>query len=158
MIYYFAYGSCMDERSFAGTVGYGNYQILGRAILSDYRLAFNLYSDYRKGGVADIVPDKGKVVEGILYHLRPEALVPLDEREGVAIGLYRRMNVMVSWEHKRVEAFTYTVVNKELKDLAPSKEYAQLIYNGVKRFLSDHYKEELVQTWKAKFGLTGSGE
>jgi len=39
---YFAYGSCMDEESFRSTVGEKNYEVLGRAILPGYRLAFTL--------------------------------------------------------------------------------------------------------------------
>jgi cation transport regulator ChaC len=153
MIDYFAYGSCMDEDSFAQTVGWENYRIVGRAILVDYSLVFNWYNDRRQGGVADVIPAKGEIVEGVLYQLKPEALPPLDEREGVSRGIYRRVNIVLSWEQKCMEALTYTVVDKAPTEFVPSREYAQLIYNGAKRFLSDTYRKQLIHTWEMKFGL-----
>lgn len=153
LVYFFAYGSCMDVDSFSRTVGAGNFEIVGAAVLKDYRLVFNLYSDFRGGGVADIVSHPGEQVEGVLYRLKPEALDPLDQREGVDRGIYRRMTVTVFHQRQPVKTMTYTVVNKEQKDLAPSQEYAQLIYNGAVQQLSDSYRKKLVHDWKQNFGL-----
>lgn len=150
---YFAYGSCMDRESFSMTVGKGNFEILGAAILPDYRMAFNLYSDSRKGGVADVVPSPGDRMEGVLYRLKPEALPPLDEREGVHLGRYQRMNVNVHWQGRAIQAMTYTVVEKHPEEIPPSIDYAQLIYNGALQQLSDAYRKKLVLEWNEKFGL-----
>ncbi|SEM72409.1 gamma-glutamylcyclotransferase family protein [Lihuaxuella thermophila] len=152
-MYYFAYGSCMDAESFSNTVGKENYEVLGAAVLPDYRLAFNLYSETRKGGVADVVMSPGDQVEGVLYRLSPEALPPLDQREGVELGRYRRVYVNVHWQGRVLSAMTYTVVEKLPDEIPPSMEYARLVYNGARQQLSDAYRKKLVREWSEKFGL-----
>jgi cation transport regulator ChaC len=158
MIDYFAYGSCMDEDSFAQTVGSENYQVVGRSVLVDYCLVFNWYNSRNSGGVADVIPSTGEIVEGVLYQLKPEALPPLDKREGVQNGIYRRMDVILFREQKCIQALTYTVINKDPNEFAPSREYAQMIYNGARHFLSPMYRQKLLHTWETKFGLSGFEE
>jgi gamma-glutamylcyclotransferase len=154
LLYYFAYGSCMDESSFAETVGKDHYQLLGRARLKGYRLAFPLYSPSRGGGgVGDVFPDPGGEMEGVLYRLKPAAWPPLDEREGVPQGTYRRMKVDVIWKGRTVRAVTYTVVNKADREFRPSPLYCRLIMNGARRHLSDAYCRRLVREWKDRFGM-----
>ncbi|MFC7441356.1 gamma-glutamylcyclotransferase family protein [Laceyella putida] len=153
MLHYFAYGSCMDEHSFKGTVGAGNYSVLGVASLPDYRLAFTLYSEHRQGGVADIVAAKGERVEGVLYLLHPDALPDLDKREGVDIGHYRRIRVKVWHQGSLVEAETYTVVNKASEEIKPSEAYLKLIYNGAVGQLSPAYRRRLAEQWNKRFGV-----
>jgi cation transport regulator ChaC len=152
-VLYFAYGSCMLEESFCRTVGTGNYEVLGKAVVNGYRLSFTLYSANRKGGVADLVPDPDGQVEGVLYRLSPEALPLLDEREGVGIGRYRRKEVTVIHQGEPVRAMTYEVVNKERTELPPSWEYAGLIARGAERFLSGEYRRRLACEWLEKFGI-----
>jgi len=154
LLYYFAYGSCMDESSFAGTVGQEQYQLLGGARLKDYRLAFPLYSQSRGGGgVGDIFPDPGGEMEGVLYRLKPAAWPLLDEREGVSQGTYRRMKVDVIWDGRTIQAVTYTVVNKADREYRPSPLYCRLIMNGARRHLSDAYCRRLIREWKERFGM-----
>jgi cation transport regulator ChaC len=143
----------MDEDSFRGTVGEGNYEILGKAVLKDYRLAYTFASHRRKGGAADVLPAPGETVEGVLYRLKPEAWSALDEREGVARGWYERKKVRVEVQGAEVETDTYMVVRKEPRELAPSYEYTRLIHNGAVRFLSPHYRRKLVRRWSEEFGL-----
>lgn len=152
-VHYFAYGSCMDEESFRSTVGEENYEVMGRAILSDYRLAFTLWSDKWQGGVADVVPSPGDEVEGVLYKLHPSAQAPLDRREGVPLGRYRRLAVEVAWEGERVRAMTYSVVHKAFEEIAPSPSYRRAILNGVDRFLDPSYREKLLRMWQERFGI-----
>jgi cation transport regulator ChaC len=154
VIYYFAYGSCMDEQSFAQTVGKDHYEVAGAAVLKDYQLVFSAFSKKRNGGVADLVFAPGEEVEGVLYRITPEALEPLDEREGVPSGKYKRMDVHVCFQEQLVRAMTYTIVNKEQEEIKPSKEYLQLIYNGASRFLSDAYRTRLAGEWSSKFGIS----
>ena len=153
VIYYFAYGSCMDEKSFQNTVGKENYEVVGAAVLKDYQMVFNAYSAKRNGGVADLVFEPGGEMEGVLYRLKPEALEPLDEREGVGIGKYKRIEVNVCYQDHLISAMTYTVVNKEQAEIKPSIEYLQLIYSGAARHLSDSYRAKLAEEWARKFGI-----
>lgn len=143
----------MDPSSFKLTVHPRHYKVLGMAILRDYTLAFTLNSVSRAGGVADVIPVQGDYVEGILYNLEPAALPPLDEREGVSMGLYQRQNVTVEYHNKRIEAMTYTVVKKSDIEIPPSIEYAQLIYNGAVQYLSFAYQKKLLRLLDKKFGI-----
>ncbi|MBO2532031.1 Cation transport regulator ChaC [Planifilum fulgidum] len=150
---YFAYGSCMDEESFRSTVGEKNYEVLGRAILPGYRLAFTLWSDKWQGGVADVIPSPRDQVEGVLYKLHPSALAALDRREGVFLGRYRRMEVDVVWKGERIRAMTYSVVRKAPGEIAPSPSYRRAILNGADRFLGPAYREKLLRLWRERFGI-----
>jgi cation transport regulator ChaC len=152
-VYYFAYGSCMDEESFRSTVGEKNYEVMGKAVLSGYRLAFTMWSSKWQGGVADLLPSPADKVEGVLYKLLPAAWEPLDRREGVPLGHYRRVVVEVVWKGKRVRAVTYTVVDKAAEEMAPSPSYRRAILNGVERFLDPSYREKLLRLWRERFGL-----
>lgn len=153
MILYFAYGSCMDEWSFRKTVGENGYKEMGRAILQDFRLGFTLYSLNRQGGVADILWSPGEKVEGKLYRLKPESLPYLDEREGVDHGRYKRIQVNVCYQGKKMMAMTYTVVNKENKEVRPHPSYLKEIMRGAGS-LSQEYQDQLRKTWKERFGIS----
>lgn len=139
---YFAYGSCMSPQDFQRTVP--QFELLGRAVLDGYEVAFTIYSDGRMGGVADIVPAPDSRVEGVLYAF-PEALLDgLDAREGVPDGVYKRIQVEVDYRGQPMQAETYTVVNKADKELAPSNMYRDIILDGA-RLLSDDYRQQLQQ-------------
>lgn len=150
---YFAYGSCMDPDSFSYTVDPRYFEVVGAAVLRDYTLAFTLYSGNRDGGVADVIPSSGDYVEGVLYNLRSEALPPLDEREGVSVGLYEQQTIAVECNNNTIEAMTYMVVQKSPVEIPPSTAYAQLIYNGAVQYLSFSYRKKLVKSWNKKFGM-----
>lgn len=137
---YFAYGSCMSE-DFARSVP--EFTCLGRAVLRDYKLAFTRYSNTRGGGVADIVPVKGAIVEGVLYDLGSELLPELDVREGVKSGAYQRIRVQVESPIGLQRAWTYEVTEKEEEELPPTTEYAQLVLSGARPVVSPAYFRSL---------------
>lgn len=135
---YFSYGSCMSRPSFRETIP--KFELIGEAVLKGYRLGFTHRSAVRGGGVADIVPEQGGEVRGILYRISRAHLPELDEREGVSFGHYLREWVNVEALGVRFEpVLTYTVVNKAPKDIRPSDEYAGLILDGARGLLSPEY-------------------
>lgn len=135
---YFSYGSCMSRPSFRETIP--KFELIGEAVLKGYRLGFTHRSAVRGGGVADIVPEQGGEVRGILYRISRAHLPELDEREGVSFGHYQREWVNVEALGVRFEpVLTYTVVNKAPKDIRPSDEYAGLILDGARGLLSPEY-------------------
>ena len=153
-VLYFAFGSCMCLQSFRETVP--RFDVVGPARAAGRRLAFTFESVGRSGGVADLVPDPGGEVWGVLYRI-PRAYVPrLDAREGVHIGHYQR-----SWIE--VEAFgavwspvlTYTVAKKARTEIKPSDEYAGLIMEGAQAFLDPGYCAKLADLF-ARFGVEPS--
>ena len=135
---YFSYGSCMCRPSFRETIP--RFELIGEAILKEYRLGFTHRSVVRAGGVADVVPMQESEVRGILYRIPRVYLGDLDEREGVSTGHYRREFVVVEALGVRYEnVLTYTVVNKSPRDIPPSPEYAGLIADGARGLLSHEY-------------------
>lgn len=86
-IYYFAYGSCMDNARFqkAGVDHYFQDPV-GRAVLKGYTTRFTLKRD--DGSRADMLEDGG-TTEGVLYRIPYSALSYLYKREGVESLTYR---------------------------------------------------------------------
>ena len=139
---YFSYGSCMCRPSFRETVP--RFELIGEAALKGFRIAFTHRSVVRAGGVADVVPDEGSEVRGILYRISRADLADLDEREGVRTGRYKREWVDVEALGVRYpNVLTYTVVNKHSENIPPSAEYAGLICEGAKGMLDAGYVEAL---------------
>lgn len=136
---YFAYGSCMNLNDLTRSGIEATF--VDTAVVINYRLAFSRYSYYRKGGVADIVKAKRKMVEGVLFEV--PNFKTLDLREG-APWVYRRIRVRVYPRKSRgwKWAWTYEVVNKASVEFAPSKEYADIIREGA-QVLSVEYQKEL---------------
>ncbi len=145
MAFYFAYGSCMSLKDIARTVK--DERLVGAAILADYELAFTRYSSGRNGGIADIVSKLGYQVEGIVFEV--EDFKALDRREGVHIGLYKRIPVelLLSKTGEKITAETYTVVEKAAKEVIPSVDYMNIILDGATE-LSEEYQNVLKERFK----------
>jgi cation transport regulator ChaC len=130
--YYFAYGSCMCPVDLTRTMGENtsNY-VLGTAILSGYRIAFNRFSRNRQCGVLDIVPDHNYHVEGVLYNLPWHLSDRLDIREAVPQKGYRRETITVESNGKIYQNVrTYVVVNKLSQEIAPNDLYFDTVLRG----------------------------
>lgn len=139
---YFSYGSCMCRPSFRETIP--RFELIGEAALKGFRLGFTHRSVARAGGVADVVPQEGAEVRGILYRIPWTDVPDLDEREGVRAGRYKREWVGVEALGVRYSnVLTYTVVNKHPVDIPPSPEYAGLISEGARGMLDPCYVESL---------------
>jgi cation transport regulator ChaC len=150
-IYYFAYGSCMDELDFKRTVE--EFQVLGSAIIPNYRLAFTLYGASRQGGVADIVSSNGDQVQGVLFQFPDRFLAKLDEREGVPTKVYERIELLVYHRGNLLKACTYQVIDKSEKEIAPAEAYLQLMMNGMNKFASNEYQAKFKEKIKQDFGI-----
>ncbi|SDH53115.1 gamma-glutamylcyclotransferase family protein [Alteribacillus bidgolensis] len=137
-MYYFAYGSCMNVRDIKRTV---DAKPVGAAVLKDYRFGYRAYSKARKGGVADIIPETGNEVEGILFEV-PD-FKGLDKREGHP-HFYERIEVNVQLLETKewVKAKTYSVVEKSEVDIAPFAYYSSLIIEGAKE-LTEEYQQKI---------------
>lgn len=150
-VFYFAYGSCMDEQDFRRTVP--EFKVIGGAVLKDYKLAFTLFGESRNGGVADIVYHPGAKVEGVLYSMPITYLPQLDSREGVDKGMYERFEVEVKHGSQLIQAYTYQVVKKAKKEIKPSEYYVSLIMNGLKAHGSTKYIENVQHKLKKDFNM-----
>lgn len=131
MIWYFAYGSNMDEERMRKRVGTWSARVPG--VLAGWRLAFNKQADNKPGeGYANIVPSSDRTVEGVLYAVDEEALVVLDRYEGVPWH-YRRERLAVERKDtgETVEAVVYVACPERVREgLRPSREYLHHLLAG----------------------------
>lgn len=132
---YFAYGSCMSPEDLSVTV---DAEFAGVGHLIHHELAFTRYASFRKSGVADVIEQKNKMVEGVL--LSVPNYKKLDAREGHPYVYKREMVRVFNTESKKfVNAYTYKVLDKLPYEVAPSEEYASLLLTSASKFLSKSY-------------------
>jgi len=156
---YSAYGSCLNLDSFKETMKRAGceskFQISGVGILDNYRLAFTRLSSNWGGGVLDIVESPGDYVLGVVYDIPEESIWVLDEREDAPWFYQRVEGVKVEFGYEQAEVFTYVVVNKNLNEYAPSKEYFDTVYEGMKnRFPYEYINKYLIEHCKNRFGTS----
>lgn len=126
---YFAYGSNMDFRQMRERCP--SAITVTTAKLPNHRLAFTRVAESRGGGVADIVPSVGDVVEGVIYEISDDDATRLDDHEGVATNCYRRTHVNLTLPADEViEAYTYKAFEQGL--FQPSKAYVRHLITGAK--------------------------
>jgi len=129
---YFAYGSNMNREQMKERCP--DSVLIGKAVLSNYKIAFTIFSKKRNCGCADIIPSDGDEVWGLLYKISPEDLKKLDREEGHPKH-YKRFQVFVTNEHgKDYFVETYEVAAKEGEFLKPSKHYLGLMRETASRF------------------------
>ena len=100
---YFAYGSNLSLEQMAARCPESRY--IGLARLHDFRWQIN------QRGVANVVPKRGSVVEGLCYLLSRGDEARLDKNEGVPIAYVK--------QQEEVELFTAsgTIVGRQVKEI-----------------------------------------
>lgn len=133
---YFAYGSNMDTERLSARVGMVSAGV--RATLSGYALRFNKRAEDDLQGRANLVPQQGEEIEGVLFALSDEQCARLDVFEGEG---YARHTVPVTTAEGVEEAMVYLAVPEFMvDDRAPSAEYAEYIVRGARQHgLSEAY-------------------
>jgi hypothetical protein len=145
--FYFAYGSNMNEQRLRQRIG-DNFITIGRGYLERYELTFNKKSNqYPYNGVANIVQNKYKSVEGILYqfigneHDVLSSIMKLDRAEGanynremykIKIDLRDNNGIFESMPQDQILAYIYICKNPSYMDssLKPSAEYLNHLISG----------------------------
>ncbi len=130
-IWYFAYGSNMNERLFRERRHMAWHEArIGR--LDGYRLAFTVAGGMRPGlsAPANIVASPGSAVHGVLYRLPLRKFARLDNSEG---RQYAYLNAQVIDEKgEQVPAVTYTVPYAAPEG-RPGHAYLDLIREAARR-------------------------
>lgn len=141
MIYYFAYGSNMNEARMLERVG--EFTIIGSGVLIDYQLAFNKMAHGKIGeGYANVMTSPRDLVEGVVYQF--DEIRKLDKPEGYPIH-YDRKLMAISIDGGFVEAWVYFARPSRISEgLMPSKSYLEHILLG-KEYLSEAYFQKLVE-------------
>lgn len=143
-MYYFAYGSNMDEKQMRKRCA--DFALIGPALLKNYRIAFTIFSPRRKCGCADIVPSAGSVAPGLLYKIREKDIENFDLFENVKEHMYRRITVSVVGNDGAVfPCETYEVVHKK-EGLLPSKEYIGVMRTAAEKYsFPEKYRQFLAE-------------
>lgn len=113
---------------------------LGAARLDDHRLRFRLPSQRWGGHAADIAPEEGLAVWGVLWEVTPDHLEILDRYE----ARYDRYHVQVM-NGTVAEALTYRV-KPELVSISGSPDPAyldRLVEGAIEHRLPGNYVERL---------------
>jgi gamma-glutamylcyclotransferase (GGCT)/AIG2-like uncharacterized protein YtfP len=125
----FAYGSNLAGREMAGWCPAARF--VGPALLEGYRVALTRRSIRWGGGVADIVPDGGGSVWGVVYAVPAADLDELDRKEGEGFAYRRRpVDVLLAGEQREAEA--YEVMEKLVVVPPATPEYAALVLGGAR--------------------------
>lgn len=128
-VLYFAYGSNLDRKQMRARCP--DATPVGPAMLRGYRLAFAGASRRWEGGVATLLPARGRNVSGVLYQLSEDSLAALDRIEGHP-DFYIRCRVCVAdeWGRKR---FAQTYCLPRQAETVPSTRYLQKIRRAYER-------------------------
>ena len=127
---YFSYGSFLDSETLKRHCPKSAYK--GKAVLPNWEVQFNFFSQTYHGGVTGIEPAVAKLVRGVLYEINNEELLHLDSIEGIPEGIYYRQTMyVVSESGEAVKAATYRTTNPR-GPFKPTKRYLGLMIKGAK--------------------------
>jgi gamma-glutamylcyclotransferase (GGCT)/AIG2-like uncharacterized protein YtfP len=133
---YFAYGSNMARLQMKRLCPGAKFA--SRGILRDHQLAFTRPGGEFGGGIADLKPVKGRVVEGVLWEVTEAHLKALDEYEEVPRAYVRKSVTLEKPDGTPVTAFAYFAI--PVGNYAPSRRYMRLVIQGAEEHnLSDPY-------------------
>lgn len=121
-------------------------QLLGHAILPDYKLVFPLWSEKTwGGGVSGVIPEQGQSVEGVLYSLSVKDLGKLDVFESVHANIYRREKLETFLADGTPHlAWVYVPVKLSTAEHPPSRRYLEtIIAGGQEHGFSSAYLQKL---------------
>ena len=133
MIRYFAYGSNMDPVRMKERIG--QIPEAKAARLPGYVLRFNKRSQkHPTVGFANVVPDPGSTVHGILYDIAENELAAIDRHEGATRGHYSRESIEVLLaDGCKLEAIAYIACSEWIEDgLLPPRDYLNHLLAGAK--------------------------
>ena len=130
---YFAYGSNLDPTQMQARIGRVPHGTIAR--LPGYRLAFKTSHVDQNEIFANIMPDDGSSVWGVIYECDEAELKKLDEYEDVDSGHYRRGPVVVvTPARERLEAIAYFAYQDRLcSEGQPSARYSLRIVSGARK-------------------------
>ena len=106
--------------------------MVGKAVLKDYRLVFR--GNRSGNGVASVVPDPGKEVQGLLWKITPRCERSLDFYEGYP-NLYGKEEIKVQTEKGEVAKVAVYIMNEpyQSQPALPSEFYLKGILDGCRQ-------------------------
>src|SRR5574341_1707116 len=126
---YFAYGSNMHPGQMRKRCPGCAFVATGR--LPDHRLAFSrLWAAWGGGGVADIQPAPGSVVEGVVWEITEAHRNTHDKYEEYPTAYTRKDVVVETFDGRTLTAFAY--VARAGGAYRPSRRYLRQIVEGAR--------------------------
>lgn len=130
VIYYFGYGSNLDESYFKQWTP--SAKRVATAQLPNYEIQFRKYSTDLKGGISSIIPKPGGLVEGVVYTIDKKEMEALDILEDVPLGIYNRETFkVIAKDGTWYNADLYYVANPK-GPFTPSLKYLSYMIKGAK--------------------------
>lgn len=142
MVFYFAYGSNMDEERMKSRQVYIKQKF--RGVLSGWKLVFNKIADSSKGtSYANIIYCRDSKVEGIIYETDEISIKNLNRNEGVPKH-YKKRTIKIKDDYNQVIDCVVYIANPSMvkEGLKPTKEYLNYLLKG-EPYLSKEYLEFL---------------
>jgi gamma-glutamylcyclotransferase len=135
----FAYGSNLSLAQMARRCP--SWEYVARAELPGHELVFAGYSTRWQGAVATFVEAPRRCVRGIVYSMRKSDLHRLDAFEGVSVGVYDRLRVIVQVSNPGLRArllpvHTYQLVGFDSPGV-PSEAYVRVIARAYREWEFD---------------------
>ncbi|XP_059206045.1 gamma-glutamylcyclotransferase a [Centropristis striata] len=130
---YFAFGSNLLKERLQLANPSAIFLTIGR--LKDYKLNFGLWEKHVDniwhGGVATIETCPGAEVWGVIWTLSNENLPSLDNQEGVSLGKYSPLEVLVETDKGLMRCRAYQMNN--FHACLPSPQYKQVVCLGAEQ-------------------------
>ena len=131
-VWYFAYGSNMQPATFRGRRGIVPLAVRA-ARLTGWRLTFDKPPILTMGeAMANIVEEPGCEVFGVAYAVSNDDLAHIELTEGVLIGNYHRVDVMVRPIESADGTLAAVTLASDRRDptLRPSRRYMAIVIEG----------------------------
>lgn len=136
--HWFVYGSTLDFTAFKAWCEQHGYILpdvksVAPAVLRDWRLAFNVRSNFWGGVVASVVPEKGAHVEGIVIPLPADSLGFVRHKEGVNSGLFEEKTATCEVGGEPRECLVYAAApSRVVPEAKPAPQFLATIVKGAK--------------------------
>ncbi len=139
---YFAFGSNMDKEQMKKRKA--NFTEMQKGVIKDWKLVFNKINHNKEGaGYANIIPNTGSIVEGIIYKVDKDTITILDSYEGVPNHYKQNTMSVENTQNKLINCIVYIANSSKIKNnLKPEKWYLEHLLKG-KDFLSESYFSDL---------------
>ena len=123
---------------------------LNRAVahLADHSLVWNVPTETWRGGVANVVPQSGGGVYGIIYFTVSSSMVALLDRKEQHPNLFRRQPIQVTLVENgaAVSAWAYMAADSYEKVSPPSSLYLETVIQGARHSgLPSHWLDMLTK-------------
>lgn len=135
-MFHFGYGSNLS-RDFVKDELIPDAKFVMKGYLPNFEVRFPFWSEEKQGGYSGIMEAPGEMVQGALYEVTEQALIELDDLEGVYKDRYRRWTYLVLGEDGEwYPADLYRVIDPR-GPFPPVRSYVEIMLKGARELELD---------------------